>query len=322
VPVAIPVVDIRGLADPDPAVRRTTAGELGRACEDVGFLSVVGHGVPHPVIDGAFAAARRFFAQPLERKAVTTLTDGVLNRGYDGIASQQLDPDAAGADLKEVWDVGLDLPWDHPLVVAGTPMHGPNPWPEDMPWFRAPVEAFYDAARALTERLLAGMALALGLDEGAFAPFHQVPIATMRLLHYPPRPVEPVEGVLGAGAHTDWGAVTVLAQDDVGGLQVLDRDATTWVDVPPVPGAFVVNIGDLMARWTNDRYRSTVHRVVPPDGRDRFSVVFFMDLDHHATIEVLPTCVPAGEQPRYGPTTAGEHLLAKFRESMPAFDGA
>jgi 2OG-Fe(II) oxygenase superfamily len=101
------------------------------------------------------------------------------------------------------------------------------------------------------------------------------------------------------------------------GVQVLDRDTTTWVDVPPVPGAFVVNIGDLMARWTNDRFRSTVHRVVPPDGRDRFSVVFFMDLDHHATIEVLPTCVPAGEQPRYGPTTAGEHLLRSSGNRCP-----
>jgi len=322
VPLAIPVVDVSGLADRDPDVRLSTAAALGRACEDVGFLSVVGHGIPQGVIDDAFATARRFFALPLERKAVTTLTDGVLNRGYDGVASQQLDPDAGAADLKEVWDIGLDLPGDHPLVAAGTPMHGPNPWPDDMRWFRAPVEAFYDAARALTERLLAGMALALGLDEHAFRPFHRVPIATMRLLHYPPRPTELLEGQLGAGAHTDWGAVTVLAQDDVGGLQVLDRDGTTWVDVPPMPGAFVVNIGDLMARWTNDRYRSTVHRVVPPEGRDRYSVVFFMDLDHHATIEVLPTCVPAGELPRYGPTTAGEHLLAKFRASMPAFDDA
>jgi isopenicillin N synthase-like dioxygenase len=314
---AIPVIDVSGLASADPAVRRATAAELGRACEDVGFLSVVGHGIPPEVVDGAFAAAHRFFALPLERKAFATLTEGVLNRGYDGLASQQLDPTAAAADLKEVWDVGLDLPWDHPLVVAGTPMHGPNPWPDDLPWFRPPVEAFYDAARALTERLLAGMALALGLDEAAFAPFHRVPIATMRLLHYPARPVGAPDGQLGAGAHTDWGAVTVLTQDEVGGLQVLDRDGRAWVDVPPVAGAFVVNIGDLMARWTNDRFRSTVHRVVPPEGRDRYSVVFFMDLDHHAQIEVLPTCVPPGEQPRYVPTTAGEHLLAKFRESMP-----
>ena len=131
-------------------------------------------------------------------------------------------------------------------------------------------------------------------------------------------PVNPAVHCLPA--HGD--DVDLAVAVEVLGAQVLDRDATTWVDVPPVPGAFVVNIGDLMARWTNDRYRSTVHRVVPPDGRDRFSVVLFMDLDHHATIEVLPTCVPAGEQPRYGPTTAGEHLLAKFRESMPAFDGA
>jgi isopenicillin N synthase-like dioxygenase len=319
--MSIPVVDVSGIADPDPAVRRATAGELGRACEEVGFLSVVGHGIPQPVIDGAFAAAHRFFALPVERKAFATLTDGVLNRGYDGLASQQLDPTSTAADLKEVWDVGLDLPWDHPLVVAGTPMHGPNPWPDDLPWFRPPVEAFYDAARALTERLLAGMALALGLDERAFVPFHQVPIATMRLLHYPPRPAAAPDDQLGAGAHTDWGAVTVLTQDDVGGLQVLDGDGATWIDVPPLPGSFVVNIGDLMARWTNDRYRSTVHRVVPPEGGDRYSVVFFMDLDHHAEIEVLPTCVRAGERPRYGPTTAGEHLLAKFRESMPGLAG-
>ena len=258
---ALPVVDVSGLSAADRAARRATAAELGRACEQVGFLSVVGHGIPQQVIDDAFAAAHRFFALPVERKAFATLTEGVLNRGYDGLASQQLDPSAAAADLKEVWDVGLDLPWDHPLVLAGTPMHGPNPWPDDLPWFRPPVEAFYDAARALTERLLAGMALALGLDERAFEPFHREPIATMRLLHYPPRSAGAPDGQLGAGAHTDWGAVTVLTQDDVGGLQVLDGDGETWVDVPPVAGSFVVNIGDLMARLDQ--------RPVPLDGAPR-----------------------------------------------------
>lgn len=312
--VEVPVVDISLLRSPTAADRRQAADALGRACEDVGFLSVVGHGVAPSVVEGAFAAARRFFAAPPAIKQFASLTDGVLNRGYDGIGSQQLDPDAPAPDVKEVFDMGLDLPWDHPLVVAGTPMHGPNTWP-DLDGFRPPVEAFYAACRTLTEQLLAGMALSLGLDEDAFRPFHETPIATMRLLRYPPVQPDQVEGQLGAGAHTDWGAITVLAQDDAGGLEVQLADGR-WVPVPPQTDAFVVNVGDLLARWTNARYRSTRHRVLNPVGRERYSAVFFMDLDHHARIEVLPSCVPAGEAPRYGPTTAGEHLFMKFQESM------
>ncbi len=300
-------------------VAPTAVDDLRQACEEVGFLSVVGHGVPEEVVERAFATARRFFALPVEQKGFATLDSGVLNRGYDGFGSQKLDPAATAGDLKEVWDIGLDLPWDHPLVVAGTPMHGPNPWPDDLPWFREPVEAFYAAARDLTERLLSMIAVGLGLAPDAFAGYHRTPIATMRLLHYPPATAKTVDDQVGAGAHTDWGAITVLAQDEVGGLQVRDPDSGAWLDVVSVPGAFVVNIGDLLARWTNDRFRSTMHRVVPPP-RDRYSVVFFMDLDHHARIEVLPSCVPEGGAPRYEPTTAGEHLLMKFRESMPALE--
>lgn len=315
--VDVPVIDISGLRSPDPADRADVAEALGRACEEVGFLSVIGHGVPASVVEGAFAAAHRFFASPPEVKHFASLTDGVLNRGYDGILSQQLDPDSPAPDVKEVFDIGLDLPWDHPLVIAGTPMHGPNSWP-DLEGFREPVEAYYDACRRLTEQLLAGMALSLGLDERAFEPFHQTPIATMRLLRYPPPLPDQLEGQLGAGAHTDWGAITVLAQDDAGGLEVQLADGT-WVPVPPRPDAFVVNVGDLLARWTNDRYRSTRHRVRNPVDRERYSAVFFMDLDHHARIEVLPSCVPDGEAPKYEPTTAGEHLFMKFQESMSAY---
>ena len=314
--VDIPVIDVSGLRSPDLAERRRVGDELGRACEEVGFLSVVDHGVPWDVIEGAFDAAHRFFASPAEAKQFASLTEGVLNRGYDGVLSQQLDPTAPAPDVKEVFDIGLDLPWDHPLVVAGTPMHGPNSWP-DLEGFREPVEAFYAACRTLTEQLLAGMALSLDLDEHAFEPFHRTPIATMRLLRYPPTLPDQVEGQLGAGAHTDWGAITVLTQDDAGGLEVQLADGR-WVPVPPRPDAFVVNVGDLLARWTNDRYRSTRHRVLNPVGRERYSAVFFMDLDHHARIEVLPSCVPDGEVPRYEPTTAGEHLFMKFQESMSA----
>jgi isopenicillin N synthase-like dioxygenase len=156
---------------------------------------------------------------------------------------------------------------------------------------------------------------ALSLPAGHFGGFMRQPTCTTRLLHYPPQPAVVAPGQIGCGAHTDWGALTLLAQDDAGGLQVQGRDGT-WTDVTPIPGAFVVNIGDLMARWTHDRWRSTMHRVVNRvAGRERYSIAYFFDLDAEAVILPLPGCVPAGETPRYGPITAGEHLVEMYRRT-------
>ena len=173
----------------------------------------------------------------------------------------------------------------------------------------------HEAIIDLAARLLGAMALSLDLPEDAFAPYHRNPICTLRLLHHPPRSDRATDRDFGAGAHSDWGALTILAQDDVGSLEVLDRRGT-WIEVPPRDDAFVVNVGDLLALWTNDRYTSTMHRVHGVTDRDRYSVACFFDLDPEARIECLPTCATPTRPPIYAPMTAGDHLLERYRASL------
>lgn len=304
----IPVIDLA-------ADRRSVVDAIGAACRSTGFFSVVGHGVDPALRAAVFAEAHRFFALPdAAKRAVASATEGPsANRGYDGLRSQRLDAGAA-PDLKESFMIGLELGSEHPLVQRGVPMHGPNRWPADLPGFREALVAYQAAAFDLAARLLQGIAASLGLDDGFFAPFHREPILGLRLMRYPARPPGADGTEFGAGAHTDWGGITVLAQDDVGSLQVLSPGGDWW-DVPPHPDAFVINLGDLMGVWTNDRYRSTVHRVLGGD-RERYSVALFCDLDAEARIEVIPTCTAADDPPRYEPTTVLDHLLGKFRASM------
>lgn len=311
---AVPVVDVAALFEPG-GDRAAVAAELHRAGSEYGFLSIVNHGLDPVLRRDAFAQAARFFALPLEEKRRSTMdTEGLFaNRGYDGLGSRQLD-ERTLPDLMESFMLGVDLAPDDPLVVAGTPMHGPNRWPE-LDGFRPAIDAYHDAVQHIARTMLEGFALALGLDEGFFRPFHRQPIASLRLLHYPPRPAGTPGEQLGIGAHTDWGALTVLTQDGVGGLQVLDRDGR-WLDVRPAEDALVINLGDLMEVWTNGRYRSTLHRVVGDPTRDRYSIALFFDLDWHGRIEVLPTCIDADHPARYGTTTVGEHLLRKFTASV------
>lgn len=305
---AIPVIDVGGLTSSRPEDRQRVGDELGDACASIGFLSVVEHGIDQSLIDAAFAETRRLFAQPTEVKMAKAWSEDHANRGYDPPGQQQLDA-TTRPDLKEAWAFGPEH-----LAGRSGPMQAANVWP-DLDGFREPIEDYHRAAMELCARLLDGMALSLGLESGFFAPFHTAPVCTLRLLHYPPRPDDTDSLQLGAGAHTDWGALTVLAQDDLGSLQVLDK-ADRWIDVPPQPGALVINVGDLLALWTNDRYVSTKHRVIGVPGRDRYSLACFFDLDHEAVIECLPTCHSADNPPRYAPTTAGEHLWSRYRASL------
>jgi len=200
------------------------------------------------------------------------------------------------------------------LVAAGTPLHGPNLWP-DLPGWRAVMEAYYAEMEALGRMLLQAFAVALGMGETFFDDWLEAPMTTLGPLHYPPQTGHITEAQIGAGAHTDYGCLTMLAQDDAGGLQVRNA-AGLWIDAPPVPGSFVVNIGDMMERWTNGVFTSTLHRVINISGRERFSLPFFFDPDFSAPVECLETCLAPGATPKYPPTTAGKHLLDMINASF------
>lgn len=321
--MGVPVVDLRGPSD-------EVASAIGAACRDVGFFQIVGHGLEPEAEEAAWQAAADFFALPEADKLAVTIPPGDAY-GYGPMRSERLAASLGAAtppDLKETFSSG---PVEVPLAVADDPaaafVYSSTPWPSALPSMQPSFEAFYAAMARLTERVMGLMALALGLPEAWFEPFIDRHTSALRALHYPDlsdpaldgRPPEP--GQLRAGAHTDYGTLTLLRQDDApGGLEVQALDGS-WVPVPPTAGAYVVNVGDALARWTNDRWRSTLHRVVVPPvdaGRDcsRQSMAFFHNANWDAVIECIPTCLEPGEQPRYAPVTAGRHLMDKFRSTQ------
>ena len=288
---------------------------LHEACVGTGFFYVTNHGVAEPLIDAVLEQARLFFALPLKRRMAVSLAHSRCNRGYDAMQAQRLEP-GMPPDLKEGFNIGNDLPEDDPRVLSGLFNHGPNQWPQELPGFRPAAEASFEALTGLAVRLMRAMAGSLGLPSSYFDEFCNDPMCLMRLLHYPPQPPNPQPGEKGCGAHTDWGCLTLLWQDAAGGLQV--RVGEDWIDAPPIPGTFVVNIADMFARWTNGRYRSTLHRVVNVSGRDRYSMPFFFEGNPRHLVTALPGCVPAGEAPRYAPTTVSEHLTEMYRLTYAA----
>ena len=303
----IPIIDVSGLRSNDIAERKAVADLLGAACRQVGFFYVTGHGIPPTIASGIFAAARDLFALPDNAKDALSIKRSRHNRGYVGIATERLD-ETASPDQKEAFNIGLELPADDPEVRAGKPFRGVNLWP-DLPGWRDRVLAYYDACQALQLQTHRGFALDLGLPEDFFADKMDRPIATLRLLHYPAG--QPVVGAdIGAGQHTDYGNLTILATDGVAGLQVRRRDGV-WLDAPHVEGAFVCNIGDCLMRWTNDVYVSTPHRVLRPR-QERYSVAFFADANPDALVEALPGCVAPGEAPRYPPILCGDYLTQRL----------
>lgn len=303
----LPIIDATGLSSSRPEDRAAVGAALRAACLDKGFFYVIGHGVPQGLIAAVLAEAKAFFEQPMTRKQAIDKALSFCNRGYEPLKAQTLEP-GAPPDLKEGFYIGPDLPLDDPRVAARRFNRGPNQWPADLPGFRPTMQAYFAAMLDLGARLMRGIALSLDLPEDHFAVFDRDPLATLRLLHYPPQPANAAPGEKGCGAHTDFGSLTLLLQGDVGGLQVWDEAAGTWVHAPPIPGAYVVNLGDLIARWTNGRYRSTLHRVVNVSGRERYSVPFFYTGNPDQPIECIPTCLAAGETPKFAPTTVEAHL--------------
>lgn len=304
-PRSLPVIDVADLASADAADRAEVGRRIGAACRDRGFFYMVGHGVPDRLIAETLTAARAFFDLPEGAKARVDKSRSPANRGYEPLGGQTLEPGTA-PDLKEGFYIGAE-------GRPGRFNQGANQWPDGLPDFAATMLAYHRAMTVLAERLMAGLALSLDLPEAAFADFCHDPIAILRLLHYPPQPA--AAPGRGAGAHTDFGALTVLLQDDVGGLEVYDRAADGWTSAPPMAGAYVVNLGDLIARWTNDRYRSTPHRVVNRSGRRRYSIPFFFSGAPDYGVTCLPGCLAPGDQPKYPPTTVEAHMKERYRQT-------
>lgn len=316
----VPVIDLSGVNSPEPAERDRIAREIHIACRTIGFFYVINHGVSLTAVDAAFAAAKAFFDLPLARKNELDMRKSPAAAGYEPIGAQALDSQDADAqvappDLKESFYCGLELPADHPLSLRRLRGFGHNQWPPELPVLRETLVPYYGEMKLLGERILRMIARSLNLDENWFAPHFQPPAATVRLIKYPPQPPGADFNQIGAGAHTDWGSITILAQDDSGGLEVRNLEGS-WIDAPPVADAFVINLGDLMARWTNGLYSSNMHRVKNNrSGKDRYSIPFFMSPHPEALIEPVPGSVTRDMPQRFPMCTAAEHMNEMFRRS-------
>lgn len=309
----LPVVDMRPFLYGDASARMQVADEIAQACQMFGFFYLTHHGIPQEVIAAGFDAAQRFFDLPLEQRMECRPTQARQNRGYQPM----FDTASAGKepDIKESFDMGFPLKADDADMLAGMPFHSLNQWPKNLPNFRAQVEALYYAKLACGHQILRAMALALGVDQNFFVARCAKPTTNMRLVHYPPQTVAPELG-MGARAHADKGIVTLLLNDDIGGLHVLSRDEE-WIDAPPHPEAIIVNVGDLMTRWTNGRFRSAMHRVINASARRRYSIPQF----HHPTFRTVvdPGQLPHGGPARFEPVVAGEYVAQGFQRDRKSW---
>jgi isopenicillin N synthase-like dioxygenase len=289
---SIPLIDVSTLASPDKTIRAETAKTLGQACREVGFFYATGHGIPTKAIAAAFAGSRAFFALAPADKARLSIALSSDNRGYVDLSEEKLDP-TADFDRKEAFNIGLE-------GSSG----GANMWP-DLPGWRAQMLDYFDRCWAFGRQLHRGFSLDLGLDEGFFEDKLDSPAAVLRLLHYPAGGLTPPQS-LGAGEHTDYGNITILAVDGEPGLEVRDRQGH-WRDAPSIAGAFVCNIGDCLMRWSNDIYVSTPHRVRIPV-RERYSIAFFLDPNPDA----LVTPIAGQTVAKYPPILACDYVRSRL----------
>ena len=308
---SLPVIDVGDLFSPDLARRQAVAQTMGQACRDVGFMYIVNHGIAQHDIDAVYAAADAFYALPDHIKQRYDINRLGRHRGYVAIGGLAADShDAQAFDHHEGFEVGLELPETDADYRAGNLMYGPNVWPEELPEFRAVVYRYFEQVRGLGCQLFRGFALALDTPERYFDDLIDKPMAQLRVLRYPPQP-QPIDPRhIGVGAHTDYECFTILASS-APGLQVRNS-LGHWIAAPPLPGAFVINIGDILARWTNDVFLSTVHRVINSSGAQRFSLPFFFGANFNAEVSCLQSCQSEQRPARYAPITAGEWTVSNI----------
>ncbi|CZT16154.1 related to isopenicillin N synthase and related dioxygenases [Ramularia collo-cygni] len=312
---SIPTIDISSINSPDLAIRKALAGEIYKACAETGFFYASNHGVPMEQQENVFETMKKFFDLPLETKMDAHAHKNAAIRGYEPMLETQLDPRTKG-DIKEAYTIG-DCPLEpeqsyETKTGQAPPPHLKKPqnvWPSKAPEFRKGMYAYYAAIYPLAMSLVRLFALAFDLPETAFDSDFSFPIWGLRALHYPPMPADSEEHANGLGAHADFSWITLVLQDEVGGLEVLNQDGV-WVEAPPKPGTFVVNVGQYLERQTNGRFPATVHRVRNKTGQRRYSIPFFLSQNPEAMVEVLESCVEEGET-RPPPTNVGDLYIKR-----------
>ena len=311
----IPLIDFAGVRDGDTAALRRAGRAIHDACTTIGFFYIVNHGVPQPVIDAAEQAARTFFAFGPDIKRRVAVNH--RHRGFNALGDATM-YQAKRPDYKEFFSIGLELPEDDPDVLAGQALRGPNNWPEFMPQLRPVLYRYYEALGECGAALLRAVATGLGIDADFFAPRYAKRMQRTQMVYYPPQPPAAHDDQFGVAAHTDYGCITLLWQDRVGGLQVREIANGTWIDAPPLDGSLVVNVGDLLARWTDDRFRSTLHRVINRSGRERYSIATFYDPTYTAIVDPRDLAAASGDagEGRYAPVAAGDYILGRINDSM------
>ncbi len=272
-PSEIPVVDISALIDGDDAARKAVAAQIVHAAENTGFFYIVEHGVPRELMDGVFDTAADFFATPDNNKLGIGLETSTCFRGFLPLDSKGSDP--TQRNYLEAFQMGEEHGAENSYEEM---LYGANQWPSQPATLRDTMMAYHRAMDTLADRLQRAFAIGIDFPEDYFLRFYRKPLNQLRLLHYPPRPPELDERVLGARVHTDTGAFTILLQDQIGGLEVQNADGE-WVAATPMEGAFVVNVGDMLQNWTNGRFISIKHRVINRSGKERYSVPYFLNPD-------------------------------------------
>ncbi len=309
--IEVPVIDIGPYLRGEPGALEKTAAALGEASETLGFYFIGGHGVEQSLIDRVFDETERFHALPMDRKLSLKVSDGKIV-GFLPPGGQTQRTSKYGKsihpDTSSSYYIRQEFPADHPDRLAGKPWVWDNKWIEGLPGFRETIEAYYGAMSALVYRILRLQSVALGLGPD-FLPGHDAfkpAVFNLRLLHYPPCE-QTLDGQFGIGPHTDYGHLTILAQQRVPGLQILTRDEQ-WIEAPALAGHFLLNNADLCSRWTNGRFRSAPHRVINKTGERRHSIPFFTATRHDVPLECLPTCTGPGNPPKYETTSYGEWI--------------
>ena len=310
----IPIIDIAPLVIPNDNSKslRKTVNEIRDACKNVGFFYIKNHQIPKDNLNALIPLVQEFFNLPLEEKMKIHISKSDIFRGYTPLGKELTDEKY---DWHECVDFGLDLEPSHPEVIEGKQLVGPNQWPENQHNFRKVLEKHWDLMIILGRRITEGLAISLGLSKKYFTPFMSKSHSYMRISNYPPYKKIQEENIGdGIGAHIDYGFLTILLQNNISGLEIKNFN-NEWIKAPIIPGTFLINIGHMIQRWTNDYYRATIHRVISPKNTTRCSIPFFFEPNFDTVVAPLDKFCSADNLPRYKPIHFGDYLESTFKTS-------